>query len=200
MDFLTSATIKAWLKVAGTDDDDILDIIGEAVEDRVATFLNRSLIEESYADELIDGSGTNKLVPKHFPVTAVTSIEVYDGLDNSGTEIWDLWAQNTDYDRLVIPTGGYCILLDGATFPKDYSNIKLNYTAGYDSDSLPQDIYKAMFDLCYLYYHAIRAEKNLGKLSDVQISGGGLNTTINYDRDAEIKILETIKAHRAVNV
>lgn len=200
MDFLTSATIKAWLKVAGTDDDDILDIIGEAVEDRVATFLNRSLIEEEYEDELVDGSGTNKLVPKHFPVTAVTSIEVYDGLDNAGAEIWDSWAQNTDYDRLVIPTGGYCILLDGATFPKDYSNIKLNYTAGYTSDTLPQEIYKAMFDLCYLYYHAIRAEKNLGKLSDVQITGGGLNTTINYDRDAEIKILETIKAHRAVNV
>lgn len=201
MNFLTSAVIKSWLQITGDSDDAILDIIGGASEDKIATFLNRTLIEAAYSNELIDGTGTNKIVPKHFPITAVTTLEVYDGLDSNGDEIWDTWIQDEDYDRLVIPRVASYIYLDGATFPKDFQNIRLSYTAGYaEIADLPQEIYQAMLDLCYLYYHAIRAEKNLGKLSDVQIVGGGLNSTINYDRDAEQKILNRIVAHRAVNV
>lgn len=201
MDFLTTNTIKSWLKISGTDDDTVIGLIGEAAEQRIEQYLNRTLKAAARTDELLSGTGHTRLAPKHFPVTTITTLKIYDGLDVDGNEVWDTWVQNTDYDRLNISPDGSTIVIDGATFPKGELNIKLSYTAGYaDVTALPGDIYRAMFDLCYLYYHAIRAEKNLGKLSDIQISGGGLNTTLNFDIEAENRILKTIYSYRKVNV
>ena len=199
MSLITTTEVKAWIKLTGSGDDPIITQILTSALDRVQEFLNFVLESATYTEEKYDGSGTSKLVPRQYPITSLTTLEVYDGLDSSGTEIWDTWTQNEDYDRLVLVNNGAYIFLDGATFPLDNQNIRLTYVAGFTSSTIPEKIIKAILDLCYLYYHAIRSDKSLGKTSNVQQSGVGSATT-TYDVDAEKKILDSIVSFKVWNV
>ena len=191
--------VKDWIKIAGSDDDAVITQILDSALNRVEEYLNFTLETNTYTAEKYDGTGTNKLVLYQFPVTSITTLEVYDGLDSDGAEVWDTWAQNTDYDRLVVVKGGGYIYLDGAWFPYGNQNIRMTYVAGWSTTTVPEKIIKAILDLCYIYYHAIRSDKSLNKTSDVRQIGSG-SSTITYDTEAEKKILESIASFKIWNV
>lgn len=191
--------VKDWIKIAGSDDDAVITQILDSALNRVEEYLNFTLETNTYTAEKYDGTGTNKLVLYQFPITSITTLEVYDGLDSDGAEVWDTWAQNTDYDRLVVVKGGGYIYLDGAWFPYGNQNIRMTYVAGWSTTTVPEKIIKAILDLCYIYYHAIRSDKSLNKTSDVRQIGSG-SSTITYDTEAEKKILESIASFKIWNV
>ncbi len=199
MALLTITNVKDWIKIAGSGDDTILTQILASAIDKVQEYLNFILEEDIYTDILYDGNGGNKLQPKHFPITTFTKLEVYDGLDSDGVAIWDEYVQNEDYDRLIVIDGGGQIYLDGAFFPWDEQNIRLAYTAGWTTITMPAKIMKALLNLCHLYYTDIRSDKSLGKTSNVQQAGVG-SSTVTYDLTAEQKILDSIASFKHWNI
>ena len=199
MALLTTTEVKDWIKLSGSKDNVILAQILASAISRVEEYLNFTLETDTYTEELYDGNGENTLSLNQRPITALTTLEVYDGLDSDGTQIWDTWAQNEDYDRLLVINDGTQVYLDGATFPWDNQNIRFTYTAGWTTDTLPAKIMKAILDLSHIYYHAIRSDKSLGKTSNVQQAGVG-SSTITYDTQAEKNILESIASFKLWNV
>src|SRR3990167_3131869 len=125
---------KEFARISQSDvnEDEKLQRIADEIEAEIKEFLNRDLATASYSEKY-DGDGKTKLVLRQFPVTEITTLEVYDGLASDDSETWDTWVQGADYDRLVIDVDGVSIYIDGATFQKGTQNIRVTYVAGYAS-------------------------------------------------------------------
>lgn len=188
---------KEALKITnGTEDDKITQYSLE-IEDRVKSYLGYDIEESTYTDEIYDGTGDCYLFPRNVPVTSITSLYVYEGLDSNGDEDWEEWTQNDEYSRLLIETGGYQIFIDGAYFPEGKNNIKITYVAGYNSDTLPQDIASVCKRLMRLLYLGV--DKGHEGLTSASQSSGFTETT-TLDSEAAERILKEIAHYRLVRV
>lgn len=133
----TLAKVKSFLKLTVADDDTLLTMLLTAVDQDFKTRTNRAIESASYT-EYYQGNGTSKLMLRHYPVTALTSI--YDDPDlewNSDDLIDSDDLQISDAD-----TGE--IFYDGGIFTesKDVENLKVTYTAGFAT--IPSDIEMAV--------------------------------------------------------
>ena len=187
---------KTAIGVSGTDEDGKLSQYSLEIDARVKAFLGYDIEETEYTEETYDGNGTQYLFPKAIPVTSITKLEIYDGLDSDGEEVWDEWVQNTDYSRLILMNGGMIIFIDGNEFEDGQQNFRLTYTAGYTSDTLPQDIQAVCKELMVLKYKGL----DKGNLGQPSLSlGMGSNVSVNYDLD-EDKILKKIEHYRLIRI
>ena len=186
---------KVFLKLdlSKTDQDELITTLKSEIEAKVKERLKSDLFSQEYV-EILDGTGTNYLIPINFPITAITKLEVYQGLDENNEEVWYEWTKGLYYQRLFI-VKGVQVFMDGVEFPEGNQNIRLTYTAGYDSDTLPLEIQKICKELMYLYWNETKYGHDLmGKSSDSQSSQGGTaNTT--YDLNAEDKILKRLDSY-----
>ena len=196
MSLVTIADYKTALKIGdATEDAKLLQYSGE-IDARIKAFLGYDIEEAVYTEELYDGDGTQYLFPKAIPVTTFTTLEIYQGLDSDDAEDWDTWTQGDDYTRLIKQDDGLILFIDGNIFPEGQQNIRITYTAGYDSDTLPQDIQSVCKELMLLRYKGID-EQNLGRTS--LSLGVGSNATASYDLD-EDKILKKIEHYRFLRI
>lgn len=159
--------------------DDVLEFIGVEDTDERIYKLERYINAASWfcnnythrklksrdLTEYYNGDGTNVLLMNNYPVTAIT--HVYDDLDRdyeSDTEI--------DSDDLVyMPDGLACkIVYDGGVFSKGIKNIKVEYTAGYET--IPWDLYQACCELV-AYYWKNTEEGRFGLISQ-QLADGSV--------------------------
>ena len=196
MSLVTLADYKTALKVGDATEDTKLTQYSMEIDARVKAFLGYDIEEADYTEELYDGDGTQYLFPKAIPVTTFTTLEIYQGLDSDDAEDWDEWTQGDDYTRLIKQDGGLILFIDGNIFPEGQQNIRITYTAGYDSDTLPQDIQSVCKELMLLRYKGID-EQNLGRTS--LSLGVGSNATASYDLD-EDKILKKIEHYRFLRI
>jgi len=188
---------KDALKIVNTSEDDKITQYSFEIEDRVKAYLGYDVEETTYTDEIYDGSGNEYLFPRHVPVTSITSLYIYEGLDSNGNEDWEEWTQNDEYSRLLIETGGYQIFMDGAYFPKGRNNVKITYVAGYTANTLPQDIASVCKRLMRLLYLGV--DKGHEGLTSVSSSSGFTSTT-TLDSEAAMKILKEIEHYKLMRV
>jgi len=114
MSLVTLAKYKEYLKIGSSDttrDAELTDM-ASAVEKRIKTFLNRDLETASYV-EIYNGTDCGELPLRQTPITAITKVEEYEGLDSTNTEVWVTYALGTDYERLFIPTTAHAIMMYG---------------------------------------------------------------------------------------
>lgn len=185
---------KEILDISGSDEDEFVEQAALEIEEKVKNFLNRDLEVLDYA-ELYDGTDSPGLILNQYPINSVSKIEVYDGLDGN-TEVWDELTQGTDYERLIIPTGKFILLMDGLNFPIGMQNIRVTYNAGYSA--IPLEIQQACKKLMLLYYGQIKKTKSLG-ISSVSQSNVASGTT-TYDKDEEAKIFKDIEKFKNINI
>ena len=195
MSLVLLSEYKEILDITGNTEDEFVELAKYEVEAKVKSFLNRDLEVASYV-EVYDGTGETSLVLNQFPINSVSKYEVYDGLDNSGVETWDELVQNSDYERLVIPTTKDRIVLIGSLFPEGEQNIRITYNAGYST--IPYEIQQACKKLALLYYGEVKKTKTLGKTSVSE--GSTFTKTTSYDLSAEDRILKSIEKYRAWNI
>lgn len=198
MSLVTLANYKAYLKITDTAQDTNLGVIQNAVEKRVKEFLHRDLESTTYASEIFDGNGLNTLPLRQVPVTAVTTIQYYEGLDSTNTETWTTLALGTDYERKIIPTAADCVILDGYTFVLGLQNYKITYTAGYST--IPYDIEMACKELLKIVYDNSPINQNRLGFLTISDSNGGASNGLSLDPDIEMKILKKIQHYKAFNV
>jgi len=172
-------------------------IIG-AAEAKVKQFLNRDLESATYTAEKYDGSGTNELILRQSPVTTLTSVARYDGLDSNNDEVWTTLVLGTDYERAMIPAEANRIILDYYEFELGCQNYRVTYVAGYST--IPLDIQLACKELVALYWRSSPPNNNFIGVQNISDAGGGASSTINIDLEAEQKILNKIVHYKVVNV
>lgn len=134
---LTSVSdVKELLDIPSSDttkDNLIIRKINQATL-MIENYTNRRFALTTYTDELYDGSGTDQIVLRQHPVTALTSLKVRD------TEL-----NNNDFD--AIETDRYYInenagIISGlSSFYGGYEKWSVTYTAGYLT--IPADIAEA---------------------------------------------------------
>src|SRR5574343_845156 len=196
MSLVTLADYKTALKIGDATEDAKLSQYSLEIDARIKAYLGYDIEQTVYTDQTYDGTGDHYLYPRHVPVTTFTKLEVYEGLNDDDSEDWEEWTvADGDFDRIVI-INGYILFMSVVVFPEGIQNIRLAYTAGYTSSTLPDDIQGVCKELMILKYKGI----DKGNLGQPSLSlGMGSNATVSIDLD-EDKILKKIEHYRIVRV
>jgi hypothetical protein len=176
-DLTTLANAKQWLNVSTSTDDALLTRLVSSASDYIQAWLNRDLSEISYSSYL-DGTGGIRMMFRNYPVTAITKVQV---------------------DNIVIlpsvgGTPGYVftdtsLTLIGYRFTQGYSNVFLQYTAGFPT--VPREIEQACIELVSLRY---RERDRIGL-----VSKGLAGETITYTQKEFTNAIEgTLQQYRRV--
>jgi hypothetical protein len=142
-DLCTVAELKSWLPNQGNNDDVTLQDLITNASLQVLQYIDRPHILSSVLGPLMenyDGNGSDRLLPRNFPITAVSSVSI-DGVSiqaaTTPTTAGYLW-------------DGRRILLRGFRFCRGVQNIQLSYSAGYPS--VPLDLKQAAIEAFALTY------------------------------------------------
>src|SRR3990167_8793398 len=135
--FTTLARAKAFLGISNDSKDTLLTILINHITGFIEAYLKRSLLSQTYTNEEYDGTGTETLVLKQFPVTAISSLQVNTSGDSS-----DSWqtidSQNYFWyadGRIMLnnPVAGF-LDQDAGSFIQEPQKYRVSYTAGYKID------------------------------------------------------------------
>jgi len=164
-DLCTLADLKAWLPNQCNNDDVTLQSLITNASLQVLQFIDRPHILASVLGaltETYDGNDSDRLLPRQFPIIAVTGVSI-DGVPiqqaTNPTVAGFLW----DSRR---------VLLRGFRFCRGVQNVQLSYTAGYSS--VPLDLRQASIEAFALAY---RQRVRIGEKSN-SMSG---QITIAFD-------------------
>jgi hypothetical protein len=138
-DLTTVASVKLYAGIASSADDTLLANMVSAYSAWVRSWLNRDITTNSY-DMRRSGRGTFAMLLPQYPVTAITLLEI-DGRAIPAQPAWGAPGYRFDDTTLVLE--GYC-------FTRGYSNVHIQFTAGYASP--PADIQQAVNELITLRY------------------------------------------------
>jgi len=140
-DYTNLAAVKAWLKVAGSDDDLVLSRLISAASDWIRAHLKREVLSTSY-DESFDGLGALQLCLPQSPVTDVSAV----------------WLNGVEHSSFKFDSFGP--FLSGYRMPRGPGSVRVQYTAGYET--LPADIEQCAIDLVA---HNYRRRERIGQAS-----------------------------------
>lgn len=164
------AEVKAWLKIDGDDEDDLLTSLIASATAECEAYSGLSFITRNRTVKLSSFSGKDVILP-YGPVTALTSIEYTDEDDAPQT------IDSSDYT--VDIASGLARVRVTESWPytnRSLSNVVVTYVAGYaDAAAVPEVIKKAIKQKV-----AVDHEKR-----------GDVNT----DSDAWMKTLDTVKVY-----
>ena len=181
-DLTTLANVKGWFAppLTTTTDDALLTRLITAASQFILTWLERTLVQQSYA-ETRDGTGGTSLAFGNSPVSAVSAVAV---------------------DGVVIPSSpdvvspGYAfsatrLYLRGYAFTRGVRNVALSYTAGYAAT--PPEIEQACIELVCRRY---KERNRIGEVSRA-IGGGETVTYSHQDMSDDVRLL--LSRYRAVS-
>ncbi|MHA1661873.1 MAG: hypothetical protein ACTSWQ_00935 [Candidatus Thorarchaeota archaeon] len=146
----------------------------EGASDSIRQYVGFDPVSATYTEEKLSGDGTDYLMLKHRPITAVTEIQVED----EAIDITDL------------KYSGSALYLPGA-FPLGFANIKVSYTAGYSD--LP-----ALFKTTALRISAFLYKERDGRIGISSVSDDGGSRTV-YEKTV-LNYLEELHPYRSINL
>lgn len=182
-DLTTLGNVKQYLGIVSsvTDSDVLLTRMVSALSTFVQTWLNRTIASAAYVDTF-DGVGNARFQFNNYPVTAVASLTI-DGRVIPAAPVpasagWTgyVWTPNQ-------------IALQGYVFTPGYSNVVVNYTAGFATT--PGDIEQAVIEIIALRF------KQIQQLGFVSKSIGGETVTFNQ-KDMNSSTLTLLQNYRRV--
>lgn len=151
-DLTTLADVKAWAKISNTTDDQLLQRLITAASTGIVNVLNRGDIFSRQYIERYDGNGSQRLMLRQWPVTALSALSI-DGVSIAAQTSYPLGTGYllTPWDG--IGSGSPCFLdVFGYAFNKGRQNISVTYTAGYQTSAIPDDLAQACIELVALRY------------------------------------------------
>ncbi len=127
--------------------DSLLDRLIDYASERIESHCGRAFASEAIT-EYQDGSGTDSLVLRRRPVTALTA--VYEDADREFATETEIPAA----ELALYPEAGI-VVRPGSVFPRGTRNVKAVYTAGYAT--VPDDLAVACVKLAASWYAHARA-------------------------------------------
>jgi len=164
-DLCTLAELKAWLPNQGSNDDTALQNLITNGSLQILQYIDRPHILAGVIGSLnenYDGNGSDRLLPRTFPIITVTSVSV-DGVAIPQSTTPQIMGFLFDTRR---------VLLRGFRFCRGVQNVAISYTAGYAS--VPLDLKQAGLEVFALAY---RQRTHIGEKSN---SMGG-QVTLSFD-------------------
>ena len=143
--------------------ENVIESIIDRVSSKIENYCDRHFITRGTLTEYYDGSGTNKLYLKQYPITSVSGIYIdSDWSWGSTTELSSTSYRVAENERYVVANTDI--------FTKDDQNIKVVYAAGYaDVDAVPDDLKHACIsEVVRIYQQSF--EGALGKTSGLDYS------------------------------
>jgi uncharacterized phiE125 gp8 family phage protein len=139
----------------------------------IASHTKRVLTTASY-EQIFDGAGANKVILHQWPVTSIIAVYV------DGDSVFDM--------NSLIPSDDYRLEKDimvsyiTRVFPRGYSNIRVDYTAGYgtvspaETGDIPSDLKWACSELASWFYNST-SNRRIGV-----VSKGKLGESVSYEQ------------------
>ncbi len=181
---VTLAELKNYLNIKNNSLDTALQGFLESAINRVKTYTNNNIEVTEYI-EFYDGTGTNLLPLRNFPVIEDSIfIEYYDS--NSWVAV--------DVNDISVVNYNTCLLNRKDIFYKGDANYRVYYRAGYKT--IPPEIKTAVLELASLYFQNSKYAD--GKLGYRQKSRADTNEI--FDLEAEREVLKKIDKYYIVNI
>lgn len=206
LDLTTLAAVKSWLQIAtGVTTDDqiiqdcitalgayILRITGRGPEDGTLPTASPFVSPQPY-DEWYDGTGTNRMPIRNWPITAVSFVNINGtAIPQSTSPQVSGWVVDGD-KRFITLRGGFSPAVAtfqnygnqrgrgcGAVFPPDVQNVEVSYTAGFAA--VPFDLEMAARKIVSLNY---KKRGWIGQVSQAMASGAGTVTYGMWEMDKD---------------
>lgn len=165
----TVARLQAFSGIVGNDD--VLEVIIDAVTDFVEKECNRRFKETAYVGEKLDGEGTKQILLSQYPISSSATLKLYERESfDYGDDNWDEINSNdyrVDYDSGIINSN--------SKFLSGFQNYKADYTAGYAfnnvGDSLItlasvglSDLEMAVWKLCVRAFNERKGGGNIQRM------------------------------------
>ncbi len=183
------ADAKAFLQITASTQDAILgDMINE-VSVRINNYVGHTLLSASYT-EYYDGDGTQELILRNFPVTALASVN-----DDPQRAFTVNTAKNVSADVMLDGGSGIVRLwANGGVFLRARGNVKVVYTAGYSLATMPYDIQQAARKMVAFLYRSGYAQPKIG----VQTETVGDRTTTYFNEEILKDVGGMLKPYRSI--
>jgi uncharacterized phiE125 gp8 family phage protein len=147
---ITLSELKEAIGLSTTADDAMLNGMINRATDMIETYCKRRFISTTYTDEVYSGDGSNSLLLRNYPITALTSLQSRGGLFDSPA--WD--SVETDLFSLN-QAGGLDkgVIYMAAPFVQGDLNFRVTYTAGYANQAaIPHDLREACIEIASFLY------------------------------------------------
>lgn len=187
-DLTTSTAVKSYLDISASTWDTLLgNLITQCTEWIEGYCGGRRFVKPSsavteYYDGDRDDDGRTILFLKSYPIVSITSISYMSGAYNAPT--WNLFDAASYY--LPDTTKNE---VHFAELPVGRQNIKVIYTAGYESASLPNDLVLACIQLVARQFNK---RKSQGVLNE---SVGG--ASLGWSNELDIELRKTLNRYRS---
>ena len=142
MSLVTLDEIKTYMRITGSEYDDLLTMFQESVEQSIINYCETDFETHVITNEMHDGLGADVIVPKYFPILSVQSIVF--GVDAAGAG-----GSEQDSDNYYYDATGIMLRKGIVTTPRGRGYIRVDYTAGYAS--IPSDVKMVV-------YQSVKAE------------------------------------------
>lgn len=136
-DWTTLANLKQYLSTptSNTADDDLFSRMITAASAFLVKYLQRDILQKSYVEQR-NGNGTNRLMLRRYPVTAVSNLTIY-GRDIPPSQQPGVMPGFWFDDKVVYVKGYY--------MPVGFGNVMVGYTAGFEE--IPADLEQVCIEL-----------------------------------------------------
>lgn len=183
------ADAKAFLKITTSAEDTIVGDLVNSLSKLVSNFVGHDLLSASYT-EYYDGDGTDELILKNFPVTALSVLN-----DDPTRAFAAPTAKDIAADVMLDGAAGIVRLWNnGGIFQRAHGNIKVTYTAGYSLATMPYDIQLAVKKMVAFIYRSSYSMPKIG----VQTETVGDRTTTYFNDELPKDIAAMLKPYRAI--
>lgn len=173
---ITLTELKTYLNITDSNKDSLLQSCIDASVKEIEDYCNRKLSSGTYT-EYLNGNGRTEIYLRNYPINEVTSILYYTDYD--GYDDIFITGDTPENSVLIIEQTNCIKLLKCYYFFKGCKNIKITYTAGFDTDDAPEDIKSVLLELSSIKYYnsPVSGHARLGKASDNVNSATGESTT-----------------------
>lgn len=192
----TLARAKAFLDISGDSKDGLISMLANMATGFIETYTKRRFLRQTYTNEEYDGTGTNVLVLRQFPVVTLSSLQVNTSGDSSASwqsiDTVNYFGYEDGRVALNSPVAGF-LDADAGCFIEAPNKYRATYTAGYLIDfdnendptrhTLPQEIEYACLKLIS---SAMNSRKGEG-LSSAKVGDLAMTFRKGVIADEEIK-------------
>jgi hypothetical protein len=145
----TLANLKEVLGIVDASQDSLLTNTINRATDMIESYCNgRRFASTVYTNEKYDGTGTQLINARHFPITALSAYEYNAG--TVGDVDWD--SLQDDFISYIDDVAGPGQFYYENGFARGTRNYRFSYTAGYAT--IPYDLEQACLDLCVFIYNS----------------------------------------------
>lgn len=186
----TVARIKTFLGISGTTYDTILERLINMVSDFVEGYCDRTFRETANSNEIYDGTGTNKLLLKNYPVDDSATFTLEERAGDYRVSSWN--AIDAELYHVLWNEGIVDFL--GNRFREIPRHYRITYTSGYDFDNVTpgntlesQGIGDLEYAVWKLVANAFRKRKHGTNVKSESIGDYSVSFRASTMTDQEIK-------------